>query len=200
MSPSAVETAQQAAEEIKAKTLPIHDKLQETPAQHESLEVKPVETSNGSNGTTGSAAKPGALPERYEAHKEPLKLSGVLDQFSSFDITPVIGREYIGVDLAKWLRAPNSDELLRDLAITSQCPRPPFILLETNTNQSPSVASSSSAPKITSPTISKRSSSSASANSPASRQRPSCTSTLSPTLPASTAARTTKSPSSPRSR
>jgi len=51
-------------------------------------------------------------------HKEPLKLSGALDQFESFDVTPVIGREFVGVNLAKWLRAPNSDELLRDLAIT----------------------------------------------------------------------------------
>lgn len=118
MSPSAVETAQQAVQEIKAKTLPIHDGPQETPAEPESLDVKPVEASNGNNGTKSSPAKPDTLPERYEAHKEPLKLSGVLDQFSSFDITPVIGREYVGVDLAKWLRAPNSDELLRDLAIT----------------------------------------------------------------------------------
>lgn len=53
-------------------------------------------------------------------HKEPLKLSGILDQFESFDVTPVIGREFVGVNLAKWLRAPNSDELLRDLAITSK--------------------------------------------------------------------------------
>src|SRR4051812_10478439 len=120
MSPSAVETAQQAVEEIKTKTLPIHDKPQDAPAHAESLEVKPIHASNG-NGTNGStpAAQHDVLPQRLEDHKEPLKLSGVLDQFTSFDVTPVIGREYVGVDLAKWLRAPNSDELLRDLAITS---------------------------------------------------------------------------------
>jgi len=50
--------------------------------------------------------------------KEPLRLSGALDHVKSFDVTPVIGREFEGVDLAEWLRAPNSDELLRDLAIT----------------------------------------------------------------------------------
>lgn len=54
-----------------------------------------------------------------ENHREPLKLSGILDQFKSFDVTPVIGREYVDVNLAEWLKAPNSDELIRDLAITS---------------------------------------------------------------------------------
>lgn len=51
--------------------------------------------------------------------REPLKLSGVLDQFESFDVTPVIGKEFPTVNLKEWLQAPNSDELLRDLAITS---------------------------------------------------------------------------------
>lgn len=60
-----------------------------------------------------------ALPTLETGHREPLKLSGVLDQFKQFDVTPVIGREFADVDLAEWLRAPNSDELLRDLAITS---------------------------------------------------------------------------------
>ena len=52
-------------------------------------------------------------------HKEPLKPSGALDQYKSFDVTPVIGREFPGANLKEWLRAPNSDELIRDLAITS---------------------------------------------------------------------------------
>jgi hypothetical protein len=52
-------------------------------------------------------------------YKEPLQLSGALDQFESFDVTPVIGREFKDVNLKEWLRAPNSDELIRDLAITS---------------------------------------------------------------------------------
>lgn len=51
--------------------------------------------------------------------KEPLKLNGVLDQFKSFDVTPVIGKEFPEASLADWLRAPNSDDLIRDLAITS---------------------------------------------------------------------------------
>lgn len=53
-------------------------------------------------------------------HKEPLKLSGALDQYKSFDVTPVIGKEFVEGNLKEWLRATNSDELIRDLAITSQ--------------------------------------------------------------------------------
>lgn len=51
--------------------------------------------------------------------KEPLKLSGALDQYKFFEVTPVIGQEYVEGNLKDWLRAPNSDELIRDLAITS---------------------------------------------------------------------------------
>ncbi|KAI5458843.1 hypothetical protein BGZ63DRAFT_456612 [Mariannaea sp. PMI_226] len=58
------------------------------------------------------------LPKLETGHREPLKLSGALDKYEKFDVTPVIGREFVGVDLAEWLRAPNSDDLLRDLAIT----------------------------------------------------------------------------------
>ncbi|KAJ4857951.1 taurine catabolism dioxygenase tauD, tfdA family domain-containing protein [Trichoderma breve] len=57
-------------------------------------------------------------PALETGHREPLKLSGALDQFKQFEVTPVIGKEFVDVDLAEWLRAPNSDELLRDLAIT----------------------------------------------------------------------------------
>lgn len=54
-----------------------------------------------------------------QGSKTPLKLSGVLDQFRSFDVTPTIGREFEDGNLAEWLRASNSDDLIRDLAITS---------------------------------------------------------------------------------
>lgn len=50
-------------------------------------------------------------------YPKPLELKGVLDQFRSFDVTPVIGKEFPDANVAEWLRAPNSDELLRDLAI-----------------------------------------------------------------------------------
>ncbi|KAK3290555.1 uncharacterized protein B0H64DRAFT_368645 [Chaetomium fimeti] len=51
-------------------------------------------------------------------NREPLKLSGALDAYESFDVTPVIGREFPKANLNEWLTAPNADELLRDLAIT----------------------------------------------------------------------------------
>ena len=58
-------------------------------------------------------------PAQAQYPREPLKLSGVLDQYKSFDVTPIIGREFVDVNLKEWLEAPNSDELIRDLAITS---------------------------------------------------------------------------------
>jgi hypothetical protein len=59
-----------------------------------------------------------APPQAQYPH-EPLKLAGALDQYKSFDVTPIIGREFVDVNLKEWLEAPNSDELIRDLAITS---------------------------------------------------------------------------------
>ncbi|KAM0697589.1 hypothetical protein Q7P36_002443 [Cladosporium allicinum] len=56
--------------------------------------------------------------ESTKTHKEPLRLQGVLDQYESFDVTPIIGQEFPRANLKEWLEAPNSDELLRDLAIT----------------------------------------------------------------------------------
>ena len=50
----------------------------------------------------------------------PVPQSSALDKYRSFDVTPIIGREYIDGNLKEWLEAPNSDELIRDLAITSE--------------------------------------------------------------------------------
>ena len=59
------------------------------------------------------------VAETPPIRREPLKLTGVLDQFKSFEVTPVIGREYPEASLKEWLESPKSNELLRDLAITS---------------------------------------------------------------------------------
>ena len=56
--------------------------------------------------------------------RTPLKPSGALDAFESFDVTPVIGHEFPNASLKDFLRAPNSDDLLRDLAITSKASSP----------------------------------------------------------------------------
>lgn len=56
-------------------------------------------------------------------YPEPLSVSGALDKFQFEEATPVIGREYPTVNIVDDLiNAPNADELLRDLAITSMFP------------------------------------------------------------------------------
>ncbi|RFU34463.1 hypothetical protein B7463_g1868, partial [Scytalidium lignicola] len=100
MAPSVEETVSQTTEHIQQKLAALTTEQPKAP-QTEAPAVQPP-------------------PQLLTQHKEPLKLGGALDQFEHFDVTPVIGREFVGVNLAKWLRAPNSDELLRDLAITSK--------------------------------------------------------------------------------
>lgn len=51
---------------------------------------------------------------------KPLKLKGVLDPLKQFMVTPTVGTEFPEANLVEMLKAPNSDELLRDLAITSK--------------------------------------------------------------------------------
>ncbi|PKX91218.1 TauD/TfdA dioxygenase family protein [Aspergillus novofumigatus IBT 16806] len=50
--------------------------------------------------------------------KEPLRRRGLLDEYESFDVTPTIGTEFPEANVVEWMKAPNSDELLRDLAVT----------------------------------------------------------------------------------
>lgn len=52
----------------------------------------------------------------------PLKKSGALDAaFEYEDSNPIIGREYLTAQIVEdILNAPNADDLLRDLAITSK--------------------------------------------------------------------------------
>lgn len=52
--------------------------------------------------------------------RQTLNPSSALDAYRHFDITPVIGREFPHVQLTSLLDAFNSDELLRDLTITSK--------------------------------------------------------------------------------
>ena len=56
---------------------------------------------------------------QHKQHWEPLRTKGALESFEYFDVTPVIGREYPSANLKEWLEAPNADDLIRDLAITS---------------------------------------------------------------------------------
>jgi hypothetical protein len=72
---------------------------------------------------TTTATKYNGITAQSGYPREPLQLKGVLDAYESFDVTPVIGREFVDVNLKEWLRAPNSDDLIRDLAITSKSTR-----------------------------------------------------------------------------
>lgn len=103
MAPSVTETVSDAADQI-------HEKIASVSLGSKTSDEKPVD----------GPAPAVQAPSVESQHKEPLKLSGALDHFESFDVTPTIGREFIGVNLAKWLKAPNSDALIRDLAITSK--------------------------------------------------------------------------------
>jgi len=49
----------------------------------------------------------------------PLIYSGSLDSYTHQDITPAIGREFQGLQAVDLLAAHNSDQLIRDLAVTS---------------------------------------------------------------------------------
>ncbi len=58
-----------------------------------------------------------------KSYPSPLQKSGALDgQFQFEESTPIIGREYPTINIVDdLLNATNADELIRDLAITSQC-------------------------------------------------------------------------------
>ena len=49
----------------------------------------------------------------------PLAPNGSLHGYQHVDLTPVIGREFPAADLVNMMNAPNSDELLTELALTS---------------------------------------------------------------------------------
>ncbi|KAK3318058.1 hypothetical protein B0H66DRAFT_556147 [Apodospora peruviana] len=65
-----------------------------------------------------SAVEVDSATSTKASSRQPFKLSGALDSYESFEVTPVIGREYPKAKLVEWLDDPNSDKLLRDLAIT----------------------------------------------------------------------------------
>ncbi len=65
-----------------------------------------------------------ALPTHIKgrpSYPKPLKLTGALDKFIYDDTTPTIGREFPSINIVDdLLNAENADELIRDLAITSE--------------------------------------------------------------------------------
>ena len=64
-------------------------------------------------------AGPGSVTKEVQ-YPVPLRSNGALEKFDSEDTTPAIGREFLNVNIVDdLLNAPNSDELIQDLAITS---------------------------------------------------------------------------------
>ena len=49
----------------------------------------------------------------------PLASNGSLDSYNKVDLTPVIGREFPTANLVEMMNAPDSDDLLTELALTS---------------------------------------------------------------------------------
>ncbi len=117
MAPHANDTVLTSETPVPTKAIPTNGDTQ----------AQTASTSNG-DGNEHAAAVPNgeangkSEPTHHASPSPPLQLKGVLNDFKSFDVTPAIGKEFPEAKLAEWLRAPNSDELIRDLAITS-----PFI-------------------------------------------------------------------------
>ena len=53
-------------------------------------------------------------------YPKPLVSTGSLDSFTSFEVTPTIGREYPTLQLSDVMSSPNRENLIRDLAITGK--------------------------------------------------------------------------------
>ena len=112
MAPHADDTAPNPEVSLPTKAAPTNGDAHAQTALKSNPEDDAAVASNGEG-------KPTLEPTHHASPSPPLQLKGVLDQFKSFDVTPVIGKEFPEAKLAEWLRAPNADELIRDLAITS---------------------------------------------------------------------------------
>ena len=75
------------------------------------------------NGIHQKAAAPtlpikGGYANARNRNTQPLRGSGSLDRFEHQDLTPVIGREYIGLQVRDLLNAPDRKQRIQDLAVT----------------------------------------------------------------------------------
>ena len=112
MSPHADDAVVDPGNSTKTKELPINGHVKAKTAPNGDTTKPTTVSSNGESKET-------LEPTHHASPNPPLQLKGVLNDYKSFDVTPVIGREFPEAKLAEWLRAPNSDELIKDLAITS---------------------------------------------------------------------------------
>ena len=75
----------------------------------------PAALDSSRNGSTIRGGNEQARPRITK----PLVYSGSLDSYTHNDLTPIIGREYKGLQVADLLKANDSDGLITDLAVTS---------------------------------------------------------------------------------
>jgi len=68
---------------------------------------------------TSSAIRGGAWQARSRLSR-PLEYTGSLDSYIQADLTPVIGREYHGLQIADMLNSKDRDQIIRDLALTGK--------------------------------------------------------------------------------
>jgi hypothetical protein len=66
----------------------------------------------------------GGHPDARPRISRPLEYSGSLGRYQHQDLTPVIGREYEGLQVAEILQSPDRDQLIQDLAATSRLNQP----------------------------------------------------------------------------
>ena len=78
-----------------------------------------TETQNGYHPSHGDLKAQNGHAYTDPKVKLPLKSNGSLDNYIYTDLTPCIGREFPTANLVEIMQAPNSDELLTELALTS---------------------------------------------------------------------------------
>jgi hypothetical protein len=69
---------------------------------------------------TLTSPKSGPASNTGSTYRKPLVSTGSLDSFTSFEVTPTIGREYPTLQLSDVMSSPNRDNLIRDLAIAGK--------------------------------------------------------------------------------
>lgn len=72
---------------------------------------------NGTNGLHKSDLQSEYADARTQ-RQEPLKYSGSLEGYQHFDNTPVIGRQFTGLQIREILHATNRDQMIADVAAT----------------------------------------------------------------------------------
>ncbi|KAL1898254.1 hypothetical protein Sste5346_003661 [Sporothrix stenoceras] len=104
-----------------AEIVPVTETATETPAPEAAPAVEAPAAEAATPSVEAAAEEtpaPVAASTPVWTHRDPLKLTGALNEFRSIDLTPTIGTEFPEANLVDWLNSPNADALLRDLAIT----------------------------------------------------------------------------------